>query len=179
MIVSNEKHLKTTTRFVALAYYIEQDLSVSDIVTLSPGLLGDTPGTDRGAAAEAARQLRATRTIDYIDRLWLFDPKSMQVVGEYRASDGLNDEDDIESDEAKSEDTCVLGVANPDQPALQGDDDATTPEDVEAKEIRTFRAVWCGYVEIEAQSKEQAFDIHANMAAEDILKQLIFNGIEE
>jgi hypothetical protein len=57
--------------------------------------------------------------------------------------------------------------------------DGRMPAEVTGQGTRTFRARWCGHVEIEAQSKEEAFDIHADMAAEDILKQLIFNGIEE
>jgi hypothetical protein len=70
-------------------------------------------------------------------------------------------------------------VRNEDQEPAEEDDDNTTPENLEGKETRTFRARWCGHCEIEARTKEEAFDIHAHMAAEDILKQPIFNGIEE
>ncbi len=178
--MNTEQHLEATKRFVALAYCIEEDFATSGIVTLSPNLVGDTPGTDCGAAAEAARQLRATRPMGYIDRLWLFDPTCMQVVGDYREDDGLSDEgDDMESDVPKAGDAAVPAAADPDQPVTQVGDDATTPEDLEAKETRTFRAVWCGHVAIEAQSKEEALDIHADMTAEKILKQLIFSCMEE
>ena len=51
--------------------------------------------------------------------------------------------------------------------------------DLPGKETRTFRAAWYGHVEVEARTKEEALNIHADMAAENILKQLIFNGIEE
>lgn len=65
------------------------------------------------------------------------------------------------------------------KPTEETDADETTPEAPEGHETRTFRAVWCGHVEIEARNKEEAADIHADMTAEAILKQLIVDGIEE
>ena len=85
----------------------------------------------------------------------------------------------MESDVPKAGNAFVLAVANPDQPVTQGDDEETPPEDLEGRTTRTLRGVWCGHVEIEARSRDEALDIHADMAAEDILNQLIFNGIEE
>jgi hypothetical protein len=57
--------------------------------------------------------------------------------------------------------------------------DETRPQDLDGNEKRSFRAQWCGHVEIEARTKEEALDIHTKMAAQEILDQLVFDGIKE
>jgi hypothetical protein len=63
---------------------VEHDYAVSDTVELDPSLVGETPSQDHGAAEAAAKHLRKSRQIDWIDRIWLIDPATAQVVGDYR-----------------------------------------------------------------------------------------------
>lgn len=50
---------------------------------------------------------------------------------------------------------------------------------LDGNEKRSFRAQWCGHVEIEARTREEALDIHAAMTTKEILDQLVFDGIKE
>ena len=76
----------------------------------------------------------------------------------------------------RPEENCEAQVV-PRKSAIEAQD--TTSAQPEGRRDTTFRAQWCGHVEIEARSREEALGIHEKMNAEEILGQLIFDGIEE
>jgi hypothetical protein len=70
-------------RFLAIGYNIEDDFAVSDVIELEQSCVGETPSQEDGAAQSSVKQLRASRSIGFIDRIWLVDPVKVQVVGDY------------------------------------------------------------------------------------------------
>lgn len=73
-------------KYLCLAYNYEDDYAVSDLVELDPETIGDVPSVDNGAVVEAAKQIRQTRDIDWIARLWLIDLELKQVVSDVVAA---------------------------------------------------------------------------------------------
>lgn len=72
-----------SARYLAIAYCREDDYAVSDTLRLDPSVIGTTPSDDRGAAEHVAAHLRHNRSISWIDRIWLIDTETAQVVGDY------------------------------------------------------------------------------------------------
>jgi len=140
---------------------------VLDGVPLSyPPNVGDKLSDDQKARL---RVMCEANIAMWAEGLRLLGPVTGKELVE-KPNDSIQRQDAILAERLRNEEQELSGESG---------DDGTTPAQPEGRETRTFRARWCGHVEIEAGTKDEALDIHGRMNAKDILDQLIFDGIEE